>query len=66
MPAWKRVTALDKQAFVQTLSFFKELGLVSEGEIGETMSMFDPAFALAAAMAAAESVHLHIKVTGYG
>jgi hypothetical protein len=56
------VSALDERAFSQTLSFFSNLGLVSQSEIAETMALFEPDFPFAEAVRAAESIHLHIKV----
>lgn len=46
----------------QTLSLFRELHLISEREAGEVLAMLEPRFPYASAMAAADSIHLHIKV----
>ena len=49
-------------AWQQTLEQFRALGLVSEAEIEEALSLLDPAFPFFAAMRMADSVHLHVKV----
>ena len=53
---------VDRRTFAQTLEFFEGLGLVSEPEAAEALAMLDPAFPFADAVAAAASLHLHIKV----
>lgn len=53
---------LDAEAWRFTLSAFRELGLVSEAEIAETLSLLDPAFPFFAALRLADSIHLHVKV----
>src|SRR5262245_65002259 len=53
---------LDRNAFVSTLDRFRDLGLLSESETDEVLSLFDPEFPYAGAVAAAESIHVHVKV----
>lgn len=45
-----------------TLVAARSLGVISEEECGQVMSVFKPAFPFAVAVAAAESLHVHIKV----
>ena len=61
-PANWRPELLDPAAWRRTLSQFRALGLVSETEIAETLSLLDPAFPFFAALRMADSVHLHVKV----
>jgi diadenosine tetraphosphatase ApaH/serine/threonine PP2A family protein phosphatase len=49
-------------AWKETLHQFQELGLVSDAETEEALSLLDPAFPFFAAMRMADSVHLHVKV----
>lgn len=53
---------LDRDSFHDTLVFFTELDLVTRDEADEVLAMFEPEFAYARAMAAADSVHVHVKV----
>lgn len=62
MSLQERSLHLDEQAFAERLAFFRDLGLLTTPETEEVMAMFDPDFPFADALAAAESVHCHIKV----
>ena len=53
---------LDRDAFVSTLDRFRGLGLLSPAETEEVLALFDPDFPYADAVAAAESIHVHVKV----
>jgi diadenosine tetraphosphatase ApaH/serine/threonine PP2A family protein phosphatase len=53
---------LDANAWKQRLQQFQDLGLVSEAETAEALSLLEPAFPFFAAMRMADSVHLHVKV----
>jgi alkylhydroperoxidase/carboxymuconolactone decarboxylase family protein len=53
---------LDRDAFVSTLARFRDLGLVTPAETDEVLALFDPEFPYADAVAAAESIHVHVKV----
>lgn len=53
---------LDPDAFATTLDAFGELGLVTAEETSEILAMLAPDFPYAAAVSAAESVHVHVKV----
>jgi alkylhydroperoxidase/carboxymuconolactone decarboxylase family protein len=53
---------LDHNAFVSTLGRFRELGLVTEAECDEVLALFERDFPYAEAVAAAESIHVHVKV----
>ncbi len=53
---------LDRRSFTETLGFFEGLGLVTAPEAAEVLAMLDPAFPFADAVAAAASIHLHVKV----
>jgi diadenosine tetraphosphatase ApaH/serine/threonine PP2A family protein phosphatase len=53
---------LDAAAWRHTLREFHAIGLVSEAEIDEALSLLDPAFPFFSAMRLADSVHLHVKV----
>ena len=53
---------LDRDAFVSTLDRFRDLGLLSQAESDEVLALFDPDFPYAGAVAAAESIHVHVKV----
>jgi diadenosine tetraphosphatase ApaH/serine/threonine PP2A family protein phosphatase len=53
---------LDPTAWRRTLGEFRSLGLVSDTEIEEALSLLDPAFPFFAGMRMANSVHLHVKV----
>jgi diadenosine tetraphosphatase ApaH/serine/threonine PP2A family protein phosphatase len=53
---------LKASAWQQTLKQFRDLGLVSEEEAQETLSLLDPGFPFFAAMRMADTVHLHVKV----
>lgn len=61
-PANWRPEFLDPDAWRVTLRHFRELGLVADPEIEETMSLLDPAFPFFAALRVADSLHLHVKV----
>ena len=62
MSLQERIAHLDQRAFDETLQFFGELGLITEAERAEVLAMFDPAFPFADVLAAASSVHCHVKV----
>ena len=53
---------LQKNLFSDVLARFKELKLISEREIDEVLSIFDPDFPFAPTVSAADCVHVHIKV----
>ncbi len=53
---------LDPGAWRRTLREFRALGLVSDLEVDEALSLLDPAFPFFAALRMADSVHLHVKV----
>jgi hypothetical protein len=53
---------LDRDAFVSTLDRFRDLGLLSAAETDEVLALFDADFPYADAVAAAESIHVHVKV----
>jgi alkylhydroperoxidase/carboxymuconolactone decarboxylase family protein len=55
-------TQLDRAAFDRTLQLFRGLGLVTGPECAEVLALFEPDFPFAEAVAAAESVHVHVKV----
>ncbi|RBQ18344.1 hypothetical protein DP939_20990 [Spongiactinospora rosea] len=52
----------DRSAVMQVLSDVRELGLVSEVERSEILSVFTPEFPYAAMLRHTDSVHAHIKV----
>lgn len=56
------LTALDQDAFTRTLDYFCGLKLLTDAEATEVLAMFQPDFPYADAVAAAESIHLHVKV----
>ncbi len=62
MSLQERTDQLDERAFAKTLDFFRGLGLLTEAETDEVMALFDPGFPYAEALAAASSVHCHVKV----
>lgn len=62
MSLQERIVQLDPGAFAERLAFFRNLGLLTEPETDEVMALFDSGFPFADALAAAESVHCHIKV----
>src|SRR5262249_19875772 len=53
---------LNAVAWRQTLRQFRELGLLSDAEVDEALSLLDPAFPFFSALRMADSVHLHVKV----
>jgi diadenosine tetraphosphatase ApaH/serine/threonine PP2A family protein phosphatase len=53
---------LDASAWHGTLEKFRKLGLVSEEEVRESLSLLDPGFPFFGAMRLADTVHLHVKV----
>jgi Carboxymuconolactone decarboxylase family len=53
---------LVRDAFVSTLARFHDLGLLSSAETDEVLALFDPDFPYADAVAAAASIHVHVKV----
>ena len=55
-------TGLDRPAFVRTLDFLQELGLLSAAEMQEVLAVLEPDFPFAAALREASSVHVHSKV----
>jgi diadenosine tetraphosphatase ApaH/serine/threonine PP2A family protein phosphatase len=69
---WSRVSStgdrawppeyLERTAWSETLTGFGRLGLVSAAEIGEALSLLDPAWPFFGAVRLADSVHLHVKV----
>ncbi len=61
-PANWKPEFLKASTWRQTLNQFRELGLVREEEVRETLSLLDPGFPFFAAMRMADTVHLHVKV----
>jgi diadenosine tetraphosphatase ApaH/serine/threonine PP2A family protein phosphatase len=57
-----RPERLDPAAWGRRLADFRRLGLVSDAETEEALSLLDPAFPFFASIRTADSVHLHIKV----
>ena len=55
-------TQLDREQFAQVLERFRGFGLVTPAEIDEVLALFEPAFPFADAVAASESIHIHVKV----
>ena len=53
---------LDRDAFASTLDQFHDLGLLSPSDTDEVLALFDPEFPYADAVAAAQSIHVHVKV----
>ncbi|GAA1953792.1 arsenosugar biosynthesis-associated peroxidase-like protein [Amycolatopsis minnesotensis] len=53
---------LDRDRFDEALAFFTGLDLLTVVEAAEVRAMFEPGFPYALAMAAADSVHVHVKV----
>lgn len=53
---------LDPQRFRKILSAFHELDIIKPHEIDQVMAIFQPAFPWAAQLAAADSVHVHVRV----
>ena len=53
---------LEQQHFATLLAAYQDLKLVSEPEVRETLSLFDPSHPLSATLDAADSLHVHIKV----
>jgi hypothetical protein len=53
---------LVRDAFVSTLARFHDLGLLSSAETDEVLALFDSDFPYADAVAAAASIHVHVKV----
>ncbi|MGH9078281.1 MAG: arsenosugar biosynthesis-associated peroxidase-like protein [Acidimicrobiales bacterium] len=62
MSLQERTTAIDPGNLESAMSVLGELDLLSGAEAAEVRAMLDPAFPLAGVLAAAESIHLHIKV----
>ncbi|MCC6537640.1 MAG: metallophosphoesterase family protein [Bryobacterales bacterium] len=57
-----RPELLKPDVWRRTLADFRELGLVTDHEIEETLALLDPAFPFFGALRVADSIHLHIKV----
>jgi diadenosine tetraphosphatase ApaH/serine/threonine PP2A family protein phosphatase len=57
-----RPELVNPAAWRQTLREFGALGLLSEAEIVEAMSLLDPGFPYFAAMRMADTLHVHVKV----
>ena len=53
---------LERQTFARLLGAYRELSLVSEPEIRETLGLFEAAHPLHATLDAAESLHVHVRV----
>jgi len=53
---------LEQEKFAALLAAYQDLTLMSEPEVRETMSLFDSAHPLNAALSAADSLHVHVKV----
>jgi hypothetical protein len=53
---------LDRDRFEELLFAYRELALLSPGECAEILSLFDPRHPLAEVLAAADSVHAHVRV----
>jgi hypothetical protein len=53
---------LEQKSFATLLAAYRELKLVSEPEVRETLSLFDASHPLHVTLDAADSLHLHIKV----
>src|SRR5947209_6392402 len=53
---------LSRDAAFATLGCFRDWDLVADAEITAAARLFDPGFAFAAAMAEAETFHVHVKV----
>jgi len=53
---------LEQQRFANLLAAYRELALMSELEVRETLGLFAPSHPLQAAMAVADSVHVHVRV----
>ena len=53
---------LEKQNFARLLAAYQELKLISEPEIRETLALFDAQHPLSGTLAAADSLHVHVKV----
>jgi alkylhydroperoxidase/carboxymuconolactone decarboxylase family protein len=53
---------LDQGRFKSVLNAFRELGVIKPKEIDEVLAIFAPAFPWAAALALADSVHVHVRV----
>jgi alkylhydroperoxidase/carboxymuconolactone decarboxylase family protein len=53
---------LDASRFKQVLGQFRELGIIKPAEIDEVLAIFEPGFPWAAALEAADSVHVHVRV----
>ncbi len=57
-----RPELLQPAAWRTTLAEFRQMGLINDREIEETLALLDPAFPFFAALRVADSIHLHIKV----
>lgn len=53
---------LNPDLWKYTLAQFRDLGLVSQAEVDEALSLLDPGFPFFAAMRKADSLHVHVKV----
>ncbi|HEY5937698.1 MAG TPA: arsenosugar biosynthesis-associated peroxidase-like protein [Kofleriaceae bacterium] len=53
---------LDRKRFIDVLGKFRELGIIKSTEIDEVLAIFEPAFPWTAALAQADSVHVHLRV----
>jgi hypothetical protein len=53
---------VDREATAATLADVQDLGLIGEREVATVMGVFEPCFTFAEALAAADTIHVHIKV----
>jgi hypothetical protein len=53
---------LEQERFAKLLGAYRELALVADPEIRETLGLFAPSHPLSVALGAADSLHLHVRV----
>lgn len=53
---------LEQQDFARLLAAYRDMKLVTEPEVRETLSLFDASHPLRATLNAADSLHVHVKV----
>jgi hypothetical protein len=53
---------VNRQATAATLDRVQSLGLINQRELATALGIFEPCFAFTDALAAADSIHIHIKV----
>lgn len=53
---------VDRKATAATLAGVRDLGLVNQREVDTVLAIFEPCFAFAEALDAADSIHVHVKV----